>query len=171
MSDSMISYLDRPYTAKSMRKVSVYKEYAWSFAGDAVAGDYADHFWKPPAVPKTADIDDFVMTKVLTSLRKVMNENNYVVDPKDTDAGFDALVMVRGHLYQVDHNYGWMKDDKGLYAVGSGGNYALGALAALSATEQDLDTAVAIGKYAISIASKYNLFVGEPAQYVVQERK
>lgn len=167
----MISYLDRPYTAKSMRKVSTYKEYAWSFAGDAIAGDIAEHFWRPPSPNKAVNLDDFVMTKVLPSLRKIMTDNNYTVDPKDTDAGFDAILMVRGNIYQIDHNYGWMKDDKGLYAVGSGGNYALGALSALTASDQDLDTAVAIGKYAISIAAKYNLFVGEPAQYVVQERR
>jgi ATP-dependent protease HslVU (ClpYQ) peptidase subunit len=46
-------------------------------------------------------------------------------------AGWDALICFNGKLYQVSDDYGYMRDDRGLYGIGSGGGLALGALVAL----------------------------------------
>lgn len=170
-SDSMVSYDDRPYFAKGMDKVIEYGEYAWAFAGDALVGDITTHFWTPPKVSKTMTTDDFFMTRVIPSLRKCLNDNGYSVDKDDKEAGFDGLICVNGTIYQTEQSYGWMRDDRGLYAIGSGGRIAIGVLAGLVANKQSLENAKGIAHRAIQVSADYNIYVGGEVQLTVQKRK
>jgi ATP-dependent protease HslVU (ClpYQ) peptidase subunit len=170
-SDSMVSYDDRSFTAKGMDKVIVRGEYAWAVAGDALAGDITTHWWKPPKVSKTLSPDDFFMTKVIPSLRNCLTDNGYVPDKEDKDAGFDALIVINGIIYQTETTYGWMRDDRGLYAIGSGGKTALGVLAAFEANQFDARTAEAAARKAIEISTEYNIYVGGEVQITTQTRK
>jgi ATP-dependent protease HslVU (ClpYQ) peptidase subunit len=170
-SDSMVSYDDKPFYARGMDKVITRNEYAWAFAGDALAGDITTHFWKPPKVNKTMSTDNFFMTKVIPSLKQCLTKNGYVVDKEDKEAGFDALVLVNGTIYQTETTYGWMRDDKGLYAIGSGGRTALGVVAALTANECTMKVAEEIAEKAIKISSDYNIYVGGDVQITTQRRK
>lgn len=170
-SDSMVSYDDKPFYARGMDKVITRNEYAWAFAGDALAGDITTHFWKPPKVSKTMTTDNFFMTKVIPSLKQCLTNNGYVVDKEDKEAGFDALVLVNGIIYQTETTYGWMRDDKGLYAIGSGGRTALGVMAGLNANEGSMKIAEEIATKAIKISSDYNIYVGGDVQITTQRRK
>ncbi len=53
-----------------------------------------------------------------------------------------------------------MRDDKGLYAIGSGGTLALGALAALESETKTHAKASGAAKKAINIAIEYNVWCG-----------
>jgi len=128
--DSMTTYDDKPYFSKSFEKVTRKGDYVFAFAGDAIAGNIANFIWTPPKFIKTVSTDVFIQTKVLPSLRDVLKDNGYEPDTtKNPDAGFDALICINGTIYEIDQDFLWSRDDRGLYAVGSGGSLALGALA------------------------------------------
>jgi hypothetical protein len=116
-------------------------------------------------------IDDFMQNKVLPSLREVMSDNGYHGASKDDkDAGFDALICLNGTIYEVDHDYLWSRDDRGLYAVGSGGNLALGALAT-GFSKTSIKSAEFAARRAIKISAEYNISVGGDIKVISQRRK
>ncbi len=63
------------------------------------------------------------------------------------------------------------KDDKGLYAIGSGGTLALGALAALESETKTHAKASGAAKKAINIAIQYNVWCGGTATIKTQFTK
>ncbi len=64
-----------------------------------------------------------------------------------------------------------MRDDKGLYAIGSGGTLALGALAALESETKTHAKASGAAKKAINIAIEYNIWCGGTATIKTQFTK
>ena len=169
--DSMTTYDDKPYYAKGQDKVVRKGDYIIAFAGDAIAGNIANLMWNPPKLVKSMHIDDFMQNKVLPSLREVMSDNGYHGASKDDkDAGFDALICLNGTIYEVDHDYLWSRDDRGLYAVGSGGNLALGALAT-GFSKTSIKSAEFAARRAIKISAEYNIGVGGDIKVISQRRK
>lgn len=166
--DSMTTYDDKPYYAKGMDKVTKKGDYVFAFSGDAIAGNIASFLWAPPKVIKSMSIDTFMQTKVLPSLRETMKDNGYEPDTiKDKDAGFDALICLNGIIYEVDQDYLWSRDDRGLYAVGSGGSLALGALAT-GFNKNSIKAAEFAARRAIKISADYNISVGGDVKIITQ---
>ena len=130
--DSLMVAGSQKFAATGMDKVIEKGEYVFAFAGDAIAGDIANFCWIPPKLPKVVNLDKFMMTDLLPSLRQAYTDYGYDPSPKkedgmpNEDAGFDALICLRGKIYQIDNDFSWCRDDRGIYAVGSGGSYALG---------------------------------------------
>jgi len=166
--DSMTTYDDKPYYAKGMDKVTKKGDYVFAFSGDAIAGNIASFLWAPPKVIKSMSIDTFMQTKVLPSLRETMKDNGYEPDTvKDKDAGFDALICLNGIIYEVDQDYLWSRDDRGLYAVGSGGSLALGALAT-GFSKNSIKAAEFAARRAIKISADYNISVGGDVKIITE---
>ena len=162
--DSMTTYTDRPYVAKGYDKIVKINEYLIAVAGDALAGDILNNLWQPPKVIKTQDPDRFVMIRVLPSIKQTLTDAGYDPNPKgkatDDDSGWDALVCFNGNLYQISDDYGYMRDDRGLYGIGSGGSLSLGALVALDNDTKTHAKAASAAKKAINIAIQYNIWCG-----------
>jgi ATP-dependent protease HslVU (ClpYQ) peptidase subunit len=167
-SDSMTTYDDKPYYAKGMDKVVKNGEYVFAFAGDAIAGNIAQYLWVPPKIIKTMPTDVFMQAKVLPSLRETMRSNGYEPNTAaDKDVGFDALICLNGIIYEIDQDYLWSRDDRGLYAVGSGGNVALGALAA-GFSRTSIKSAEYAARRAIKISADYTINVGGDTKVITQ---
>jgi len=169
--DSMTTYTDKPYVAKGCEKIVKVNEYLIAVAGDAIAGDIINNLWQPPKVIKTQESDRFMMIRVLPSIRQTLTEAGYDPTPKnknDDDAGWDALICFNGKIYQVSDDYGYMRDDKGLYGIGVGGGIALGALSALDAERRTHTKAASAAKKAINIAIQYNIWCGGPVNIKTQ---
>jgi ATP-dependent protease HslVU (ClpYQ) peptidase subunit len=161
--DSMTTYMDKPYNAKGCEKIVKVGEYLIAVAGDATAGDILNNLWQPPKVIKTQDPDRFMMIRVLPSIKQTLTDAGYEPAPKskpDDDSGWDALVCFSGKIYQVSDDYGFMRDDKGLYGIGAGGALALGALAAMDTERRTHTKAASYAKKAINIAIQYNVWCG-----------
>jgi ATP-dependent protease HslVU (ClpYQ) peptidase subunit len=166
--DSMTTYDDKPYYAKGMDKLVKKGDYIFAFAGDAVAGNIANFIWNPPKPIRAMATDVFMQTKVLPSLRETMIENGYTPDTnRDANAGFDALICLNGIIYEIDHDYMWSRDDRGLYAVGSGGSLALGALAA-GFSKNSTKSAEYAARRSIRISADYNIGVGGDIKVMTQ---
>jgi len=167
--DSMTTYDDKPYFSKSFEKVTRKGDYVFAFAGDAIAGNIANFIWTPPKFIKTVTTDVFVQTKVLPSLRDVLKDNGYEPDTtKNPDAGFDALICINGIIYEVDQDFLWSRDDRGLYAVGSGGSIALGALAT-GFSKNSMKAAEFAARRAIKISADYTISVGGDVKVITQK--
>jgi ATP-dependent protease HslVU (ClpYQ) peptidase subunit len=81
------------------------------------------------------------------------------------------LVVVNGTIYIIDGDYSWTSDKTGIYAIGTGSSYALGALYSLTNGKEMTSAKArsAINK-ALSIASKFDPYTGAPFQTFVQEQ-
>jgi ATP-dependent protease HslVU (ClpYQ) peptidase subunit len=167
--DSMTTYDDKPYYAKGMDKAVRKGDYVFAFAGDAIAGNIAEFLWTPPKFIKTMPLDAFMQVKVLPSLRDAMKEHGYEPDViKDPNAGFDALMCVNGVIYEIDEEYMWSRDDRGLYSVGSGGQLALGALAT-GFSKNSIKAAEFAARRAIKISADYCIGVGGDVKVITQK--
>jgi ATP-dependent protease HslVU (ClpYQ) peptidase subunit len=167
-SDSMTTYDDKPYYAKGMDKVVRKGDYVFAFAGDAIAGNIAQYLWTPPKVIKSVPTDTFMQAKVLPSLREAMKDHGYEPDTKNPDAGFDALICLNGTIYEIDQDFLGSRDDRGLYAVGSGGGIALGALAT-GFSKNSMKAAEFAARRAIKISADYTISVGGDVKVITQK--
>jgi hypothetical protein len=165
----MTTYDDKPYYAKGMDKAVRKGDYVFAFAGDAIAGNIAEFLWTPPKLIKTMPLDAFMQVKVLPSLRDAMKEHGYEPDViKDPNAGFDALMCINGVIYEIDEEYMWSRDDRGLYSVGSGGQLALGALAT-GFSKNSIKAAEFAARRAIKISADYCIGVGGDVKVITQK--
>jgi len=172
--DSMTTYTDKPYVAKGCDKIVKVNEYLVAVAGDAIAGDILNNLWQPPKVIKTQDPDRFMMIRVLPSIKQTLIDAGYDPAPKnknDDDAGWDALICFNGNLYQVSDDYGYMRDDRGLYGIGAGGGLALGALAMMETETKTHAKASGAAKKAVNVAIQYNVWCGGPVHTKTQFTK
>lgn len=167
--DALITYNGRKYESASMVKIFEKAGYTFGFAGDSQAADIAAYLWTPPRIAYTKDPVTFLVGTVLPSLRKAMTEHGYVIDAADKESGWDALFIINGRLFEVDHYFSWSQDDKGYYGVGAGGATALGAVVALEPTDEETAKAAAIR--AIQISADYNDSVGGAIQVITQRSR
>ena len=88
------------------------------------------------------------------------------------EQGSTILVSVNGVIYVIDGDYSWASDTNRLYALGTGAQYALGALQILAGNKklQPLQ-AKSITLKAINVASKFDPHTGSPFHTFIQQTK
>jgi ATP-dependent protease HslVU (ClpYQ) peptidase subunit len=84
-------------------------------------------------------------------------DNNYTQQPKDD--GFDLLLAINGEVFQITNDYTLLRTSTGIYGIGSGADYAIGALMAGATVEE-----------AIKIAIKLDINSGGSIQIESSER-
>jgi ATP-dependent protease HslVU (ClpYQ) peptidase subunit len=172
--ESLIVAGDQKYMATGMDKVVEKGEFVFAFAGDAIAGDIALHSWNMPKIPRGVNLDKFMMTDILPSLRQAYADYGYDPAPKTADndpkaeAGFDALLCVKGRIYQIDNDFSWVRDDRGIYGIGSGGSYALGALARASLSPTNTRTAANEARKSIEVSISFDINSGGKIKVITQ---
>ena len=80
-------------------------------------------------------------------------------------------MSVNGMIYIIDGDYSWMSDINGVYAIGTGAQYALGALqATIPARIGTIPwaTAKTLAIKALSIAAKFDPYTGAPYHTLTQ---
>ncbi len=186
-SDSRISDVDRDgYISQvstlreGTAKVASNGKYLLGAAGDLRAINLLHHAFTPPPVPtgiKGKKLDQFFTVKFIPALRECFEVQGYATPDKDEKAHMaehDSLIMVAvsGNIYVVDGDYSWLSDTSGVYALGSGSSYALGALTALMPkTALTVQAAKKIALKAMTIAARFDPHTGAPFHTFVQEHK
>jgi ATP-dependent protease HslVU (ClpYQ) peptidase subunit len=172
--ESLIVGGDQKFMATGMDKVVEKGEFVFAFAGDAIAGDIALHSWNMPKIPRGVNLDKFMMTDILPSLRQAYADYGYDPAPKTADndpkaeAGFDALLCVKGRIYQIDNDFSWVRDDRGIYGIGSGGSYALGALARATLSPTNTRTAANEARKSIEVSISFDINSGGKIKVITQ---
>lgn len=152
-------------------------DYLIAVSGASRGGNIAQQGWTPPKPPMTRDVskmDIFMTRKFIPSLRKAFIEAGF--DGKEDgeaawqDAGF--LVAVNGIIYPIFNDYCWDRDVRGIYYQGSGGDVALGALAALGIKNtKTAEEAAKKIKKAITIATEWDAYSHGPIDVKIQKAR
>jgi ATP-dependent protease HslVU (ClpYQ) peptidase subunit len=133
-SDSRIAESGKVYTHPKMIKAIERGSYIIGGAGDYRALQVVLHGWQPPLVNAKAkqNLYEFVINKVAPSLKATLSEAgiefNKSSDNDDDKFDLSLLIGINGSLFEIDSDFAVAMNDSGLYAIGSGGDYALGAL-------------------------------------------
>lgn len=163
VADSLVTDdLGRKYWHPEMKKLAERGQFLIGGSGEVLACDIVQHNWNPPT-PTAKDREDlyhFMISKVIPSLRQCLTENGYNFDEahdKKDGERFHLLIAIAGTIFDVDQELSITMNNDGIYAVGSGGDIALGALhAGADAFE------------AMEIASKLSAFTAGP--YISKEQ-
>jgi ATP-dependent protease HslVU (ClpYQ) peptidase subunit len=162
----------------NLSKVSQNGPYLLGAAGDVRAINILHHAFTPPTPPsnlKGKKLDAFITNKFIPVLRETFEKQGYATPEREAShiAQHDStvLVVIHGVVYVLDGDYAWCSDSNGYYAIGSGGDYALGALHILLNKKKSLDIPAARGvaTKAISTAAKYDVHTGAPYHTYVQD--
>lgn len=184
--DSRVTEVDSDGTAtQSMSlkengfKVAQNGRWLMGVAGDVRAINILTHAFNPPTPPATLrgrKLDHFVTTKFIPALRSCFDAEGYsnpLTENSVHHAEHSSVVMaaINATIYVVDGDYSWMSDSFGVYAIGSGAQFALGSLATAIPTggKVGLRTAKQSALKAIAVAGKYDPNTAAPYQVIVQE--
>jgi hypothetical protein len=92
-------------------------------------------------------------------MRECLEENSWKSDPKD-DSTFSMLIAYAGELFDIGDDLSVLLNDDGIYGVGNGSKYAIGALFAGASVEK-----------ALEIAAHNDIYTSGPFQIVKQQKK
>ena len=169
--DGSVAYQSATMTPMA-GKVAQNGKWLLAAAGDVRAINLLHHALVPPAPHpnlKGRKLDHFVTTKFVPALRECFEDNGYAMPDsaaKEHAAQHSStiLAVVNATIYVMDGDYSWTTDSTGLYAIGSGGQYALGAIHALRGSK-GIDTpqqARTIATKAMSVSSRLDPYTGPP---------
>lgn len=185
-SDSRISTMDEGgFTSQittlgsNSAKIAENNKYLLGAAGDMRAINILHHAFTPPALPAGTTgkkLDNFITTKFVPALRECFEKQGYA-SPENESATHIAqhestiMTVVAGTIYVVDGDYSWTSDINGLYAMGTGSSYALGALQVLCSSKvMTVAQAKKVALKAIAVSAKYDPYTGGPFHCYVQEK-
>ena len=155
----------RSYTVdRSWSKVVQRNNYLLGAAGDVRAINLLHHQFDPPKTDLTgARLDKFITANVIPALREVFEVNGYTATRRSggEQHGADILIVVNGSVYEIGSDWSWCRDTDGMYAVGSGGDYALGYLYGQPRFKDPEIAKQAVTK-SLTIASRFDCYTGAP---------
>jgi ATP-dependent protease HslVU (ClpYQ) peptidase subunit len=155
-------------------KVAQNGKYLLGAAGDVRAINLLHHALQPPAPPPNLagrKLDAFITTRFIPAMRECFETHGYATPDNDdkqhmAEHASTVLVVVNAHAYIVDGDYSWATDTSGIYAIGSGAPYALGAIHALR-NGRTIDTpqqAKNLATKALTITGRLDPYTGTPVQ-------
>lgn len=133
-SDSRISSEGKIYTHPQMAKAVERGSYIIGGAGDYRALQVVLHVWQPPTVTVKAKANpyEFAISKVVPSLKAALTEAgidfNKAAESVDDKFNLALIVGINGTLFEIDAEFSVAMNDNYFYGIGSGGDFALGAL-------------------------------------------
>lgn len=145
--------------------------YLLGAAGDMRAINILAHVFKPPICNPTMlgiKLDKFITSQFIPELKKCFEDNSY---SEKGEQDSQIIVVVNGTIYEIGEDYSWCHDVVGAYAVGSGSDYALGAMTALAdGKKRTLTNARATIKTALTVSQKFDNRTSEPFYLLTQYR-
>ncbi len=180
--DSRISSIDDTSSQISTlkegsSKVALNGKYLLGAAGDVRAINILHHVFQPPQPTKNLrgkQLDHFFTVSFIPALRECFESQGYAIPERDNkdhiaEQGSTILVVINGTIYIVDGDYSWSSELSGIYAIGSGSAYALGALTVLTnKVKLSPQQAKANALKAISVAARFDPYTGHPYHTYIQ---
>lgn len=158
-------------------KIAQNGKYLLGAAGDVRALNILHHAFVPPApLPNITGkkLDQFITMRFVPALRDTFEDAGYAPSTKDEQAeqGSTILVVINSVIYIIESDYSWTSESNGIYAIGSGAPYALGAIQALMPkTPPTPQQSKNIAIKALNITAKFDPYTGPPVQTYLQEQK
>lgn len=146
------------------------QEYLIGFANSYRMGQIIQyHTQIPYPAYRTPDkeLDGYMVRTFCSSIEAAFKKNNYVSSEEDQGPTGDFLVGIKGHLYQISSDMSIARFDCNYTAVGSGAEYALGALHALKGYDVMPEERV---KMALEAAEEHSPSVRRPFILLSQKK-
>ena len=134
LADSRVVGESKIYNHPDMVKIVETGNFIIAAAGDVRALQVVLHTWKPPVLlaKDKNNLFAFMIAKVVPSLKQLLSESNIIdnksSDDKDSEFELQLIIAVCGQLFEIDSDFAVSRNESGYYGIGSGGDYALGAL-------------------------------------------
>ena len=147
--DSLVTSGVRKHIHSKMPKIINNNGYLIGGAGDVEACDILMYMWIPPVptIAQRKNLYKYMITEIVPSMREALEENGYKPDTSDKEAGFETLIAFDGELFSIGDDFSVLMDETGIYGVGSGSPFALGALHAGATVEESLKIAENLSPY------------------------
>ena len=170
-----------PYQIMTLKsetsKIAVNGKYLIATAGDLRAINLLTHTLNPPICPpnlKSKKLDEFVTNKLIPAIRQMFEQNGYTTNetntPTKAEHDSEILIAINQTLYHIDGDYSWFTDQTGIYTLGTGAPYALGALHNMPPPKNPAQAKTQAIK-ALATASRYYPHTGSPYHTQIQQTK
>jgi hypothetical protein len=147
ISDSQINSSGKPYFHEDMVKIFERNKYLIGVAGRVVALQAIQNSWNPPALSANykGSIYNFIITKIVPSLKMFIDESKMFSDKEKEDGDlFSILIVIKGEVFEIDEDYSVARRSDGIYAIGSGADFALGALMSGASMQEAIEIAASL---------------------------
>jgi hypothetical protein len=114
-------------TVRADTKVFRNSDYVMGFTGSFRMGQLLRYSLVPP-VPTDWDVDRFMVTDFVGSVRTCLREGGYARNESGNESGGTFLVGISGRLYRIGDDYQIGRSADRYDAAGAGEEFALGAL-------------------------------------------
>ena len=144
IADSQINSAGQPYFHSDMVKIVERGKYLIGVAGRVVALQAIQNSWNPPTLSAShkSSVYNFIITKVVPSLKSFIDDSKIFSDKEKEDGDlFSILLAIKGEVFEIDQDYAVARRESGVYAIGTGADYALGALMAGASPLDAIDIA------------------------------
>jgi ATP-dependent protease HslVU (ClpYQ) peptidase subunit len=141
--DTQVTDDDRRNNHIGMEKITKNNGYLIAGSGDSTPCDILQHIFEPP-VPTVAErknLYKFMITKFVPAMRECLQENSWKPDPDDKDSGFSMIIAFDGEVFDIGDDFSVLLNGDGIYGVGNGSKFAVGALYAGATVEKALEIA------------------------------
>ena len=160
--DSQVTDGSRPNRHPRMEKITKNNGYLIAGSGDSQPCDILQHIFVPPvpSVQERKDVYKFMIVKFIPAMRECLEDNGWKPSTDDKESGFNMLFAFDGEVFDIGDDLSVLLNDDGIYGVGSGSSYAIGALYAGATVEKALD-----------YASSNDIYTSGPYQIVKQQKQ
>lgn len=145
-------------TIRADQKVFRNGPYLFGFTSSFRMGQLLRHALKPPA-PPSRDIDAFMVTTFIDSVRDALKEGGYVSTQNGVETSGTFMVGVIGKLFTIHSDNQVSRSRSGYDAIGCGDNLALGSMHTTRALHLAPRQRI---RLALMAASEHNAAVAAP---------
>lgn len=155
IADAQTTSDNRPYRHSQLSKLVRRGDYILAAAGSGYACDLVQYVWMPPPWDGSEPAV-FIRSVVVPHLRGTLEGNDWQPNT-EKDETLVLLIALAGRIFQIESDFTVLMRSDGMYAIGSGAGYAIGALEAGASSDE-----------AMQIAARNDIYTGLPAERMVQ---
>lgn len=164
---------------KTSSKLAEKDEYILGAAGDVRAINLLHHVFQPPSTRYATTpekLDQHITRRFVPVLRNCFDDEGFSPPDKQerdhqAEQNSTIIVSVRANIYIIESDYSWSKDATGIYAIGTGYQYARAALHILidNSTEGlTMKRAIEVTTTALQVAGTHDPYTGGPCHIYTQ---
>jgi len=168
----------RAYTlGRGSAKVMKNGQYLLGAAGDVRAINILAYAFAPPSAGTLSGVklDRFMTSKFIPALKECFETHGYAAKEQKEQSthGSVVLAIINGQIYEIGSDYAWVRDTTGIYAFGTGGDYALGVMHAReeNISSRGVTETQKLIRDAMTVAGKLDAGSGPPFHVLVQLSK
>lgn len=130
-------------------------------SGSFRLGQIMQYCWEPPAVPLLSNLHRYMVAEFIPSLRVALEENGLITEDPANPLPGNILVGTRGYLFEIQPDYQVAIPQEQFWAIGSGAEICIGAMAVLTAGKLPKDLTGKLQE-AMRIATRFHAAVLPP---------